>query len=503
MTYKGFYDPEIGRFLQEDPFRGNPRDALSLNRYTYAHNSPMVYWDPTGYSAAKITTPPANAGTPNVPSVWISGYGWMSTKNVTNMPAGTPVTVPGVGGTLPSTGSSGGSSNTPSPSTPSRNNSSGSGNSNNTTAPAAPTVTLLDGTKVTGAVQGNNINLFSPSNMSLHFLVTGATMDHTVNLGIRSTATLKNSDTIVNMASGSTLIKTAGSRAVIGTSSRHVATSSDGSGLTVVTTSSNAAHATLLARNALEAATGSRNGMVNHISGDGGIFLTVSNPTRDITPEIRAAVQQGHPVTWIWDNVITQDSSQRANALGEYGQGADALQQLLIAVLLGANAPFKLYDATMGSIEYSLQTGLLVNGQPVSQFDLDLAHASGHVLAGYGFATVVGGYHQALRPGLAGRNIVGTNHNAIRPTQDVVNPQRVSDYARRLQAGERLPAIEVVEVPGRGRYIIEGHHRYVASQQTGIPIEIRTVQGTGPTGMPDWSSVQWRTYISESQFWNK
>jgi len=38
-----------------------------------------------------------------------------------------------------------------------------------------------------------------------------------------------------------------------------------------------------------------------------------------------------------------------------------------------------------------------VNGQPVSQFDLDLAHASGHVLAGYGFATVVGGYSQAFR----------------------------------------------------------------------------------------------------------
>ena len=51
-----FYDPEIARFLQEDTFRGNPRDALSLNRYTYVHNNPLIYYDPTGH--AKLATHP-------------------------------------------------------------------------------------------------------------------------------------------------------------------------------------------------------------------------------------------------------------------------------------------------------------------------------------------------------------------------------------------------------------------------------------------------------------
>lgn len=43
------YDPKIARFLQEDTYRGNPNDPLSLNLYTYCHNNPIVYWDPTGH----------------------------------------------------------------------------------------------------------------------------------------------------------------------------------------------------------------------------------------------------------------------------------------------------------------------------------------------------------------------------------------------------------------------------------------------------------------------
>ncbi len=45
------YDPVIARFLQEDTYGGNPKDPLSLNRYTYCSNSPLVYYDPTGHVA--------------------------------------------------------------------------------------------------------------------------------------------------------------------------------------------------------------------------------------------------------------------------------------------------------------------------------------------------------------------------------------------------------------------------------------------------------------------
>jgi RHS repeat-associated protein len=43
------YDPNIARFLQEDTYRGDPNDPLSLNLYSYCHNEPIMYFDPTGH----------------------------------------------------------------------------------------------------------------------------------------------------------------------------------------------------------------------------------------------------------------------------------------------------------------------------------------------------------------------------------------------------------------------------------------------------------------------
>ena len=37
--------------MQEDTYLGQKNDPLSLNLYTYCHNSPLMYWDPTGHSA--------------------------------------------------------------------------------------------------------------------------------------------------------------------------------------------------------------------------------------------------------------------------------------------------------------------------------------------------------------------------------------------------------------------------------------------------------------------
>lgn len=49
------YDPKIARFLQEDTYRGDPNDPLSLNLYTYVKNNPLIYYDPTGHLEAKIS----------------------------------------------------------------------------------------------------------------------------------------------------------------------------------------------------------------------------------------------------------------------------------------------------------------------------------------------------------------------------------------------------------------------------------------------------------------
>ena len=44
-----YYDSTIARFLTEDTYRGEKTDPLSLNLYTYAHNNPILYVDPSGH----------------------------------------------------------------------------------------------------------------------------------------------------------------------------------------------------------------------------------------------------------------------------------------------------------------------------------------------------------------------------------------------------------------------------------------------------------------------
>jgi len=44
------YDPFIARFLQSDPFI---EDSATLNRYTYVHNNPLGWVDPSGFTARR------------------------------------------------------------------------------------------------------------------------------------------------------------------------------------------------------------------------------------------------------------------------------------------------------------------------------------------------------------------------------------------------------------------------------------------------------------------
>lgn len=51
-----YYDPAVGRFINEDSYEGDVANPLTLNQYAYVHNNPLVYADPTGHwceSAAK------------------------------------------------------------------------------------------------------------------------------------------------------------------------------------------------------------------------------------------------------------------------------------------------------------------------------------------------------------------------------------------------------------------------------------------------------------------
>ena len=88
-----------------------------------------------------------------------------------------------------------------------------------------------------------------------------------------------------------------------------------------------------------------------------------------------------------------------------------------------------------------------------------------------------------------GEDIVGTKYNEIKPTQDYVNRETVNEYIMRINKGESLNPIQVSQT-SKGLYIIDGHHRFVASQMTNTSIGMNITKG-GPIGFPDWSFVKW------------
>ncbi|GGH61419.1 hypothetical protein GCM10008014_36840 [Paenibacillus silvae] len=44
-----WYDPSVGRFINEDSYEGQLTNPLSLNLYTYVRNNPLIYIDPSGH----------------------------------------------------------------------------------------------------------------------------------------------------------------------------------------------------------------------------------------------------------------------------------------------------------------------------------------------------------------------------------------------------------------------------------------------------------------------
>ncbi|RED54736.1 RHS repeat domain-containing protein [Cohnella lupini] len=44
-----YYDPTMGRFINKDTYEGQIDNPLTLNQYTYVHNNPLIYSDPTGH----------------------------------------------------------------------------------------------------------------------------------------------------------------------------------------------------------------------------------------------------------------------------------------------------------------------------------------------------------------------------------------------------------------------------------------------------------------------
>jgi RHS repeat-associated protein len=53
-----YYDPNLGRFTIEDSYWGEDNNPLSLNLYTYCHNDPVNFIDPSGHLDKKMNKKP-------------------------------------------------------------------------------------------------------------------------------------------------------------------------------------------------------------------------------------------------------------------------------------------------------------------------------------------------------------------------------------------------------------------------------------------------------------
>src|SRR5207248_6785290 len=51
------YDPKVGRFLSRDSFAGFADLPLSQNRFSYVHNNPISWIDPSGHKSMMLRGP--------------------------------------------------------------------------------------------------------------------------------------------------------------------------------------------------------------------------------------------------------------------------------------------------------------------------------------------------------------------------------------------------------------------------------------------------------------
>jgi len=77
------------------------------------------------------------------------------------------------------------------------------------------------------------------------------------------------------------------------------------------------------------------------------------------------------------------------------------------------------------------------------------------------------------------------------PTQLHVDPNIVRNYAQTLLAGGSVPPIDIVRLPDGREFITEGHHRFVAGELTGKPVERKMYPDRGPVGV-SWSEVSFK-----------
>jgi len=105
-----YYDPVTARFLSEDTYGGDPNDPLSLNRYTYCHNEPLMYTDPTGHvniygNPTDLASAESSLGDDGYTYIDTSSSDWNGIIESGSIVVGGTAAVGGVGANVDITGS--------------------------------------------------------------------------------------------------------------------------------------------------------------------------------------------------------------------------------------------------------------------------------------------------------------------------------------------------------------------------------------------------------------
>lgn len=102
---------------------------------------------------------------------------------------------------------------------------------------------------------------------------------------------------------------------------------------------------------------------------------------------------------------------------------------------------------------------------------------------------------------MSGKNVMsdfGKNKlNDYYPTQDKVNPVIIEEYYNKIKIGDKLEPIDVATAEDGVTYILEGHHRYLASKKAGVDIEINKLEIGSPIGTT-WDKVTYEKFIPEN-----
>lgn len=105
-----YYDPVIARFLSEDTFLGDRNDPLSLNLYTYCHNEPLMYSDPTGHvnvygNSVDLANAQSTLGNSGYTYINTSSSSWNGTVQSGSIVVGGTGAIGGVGANINTSGS--------------------------------------------------------------------------------------------------------------------------------------------------------------------------------------------------------------------------------------------------------------------------------------------------------------------------------------------------------------------------------------------------------------